>query len=253
MSAALELPAPGLLWRHLRRAWGRSYAGDADPEIRLGARDCHCHVLPAVDDGSRDLAESRAMLRLLIDVGVRQVVATPHVYAGAPNDLDALRRRFDAFVVAVADLPLALELGAEYHLDATMAARITQGEVLAFGLERYVLVECPPGGGVPVSLLRIINLLADRGYTPLLAHVERYAWLRGPDRDGIAAVLRGAGARFQVNRAIGGAQPGRGPRGRALAWLKARGWIDEVGSDLHRATPDGRPDVRPAAGYALDT
>lgn len=54
--------------------------------------------------------------------------------------------------------------------------------------------------------------------------------------------LRSAGCRFQVNRTIGSVnQPGHGERGALLAWLQERGWIDEVGSDLHRATPEGRP------------
>jgi HAE1 family hydrophobic/amphiphilic exporter-1 len=35
--------------------------------------------------------------------------------------------------------------------------------------------------------------------------------------------------------------PGEGQRGRFLAKLIERDWIDEVGSDLHRPTPEGRP------------
>ena len=211
--------------------------------IALRPRDCHCHVLPGVDDGSRDLAESRAMLQILIDAGARRVIATPHIFPDRfPNEPEPLRERFAALRDAVADLPVKLELGAEHYLDETLLARIAAGRVLAFGPERYVLFECLPGGPVPVDLMAVVHSLTERGYTPLLAHVERYAWLRGPDRDEIAADLRAAGVRFQVNRTVGAVnQPGRGARGASLVWLQARGWVDEVGSDLHRATPEGRP------------
>lgn len=223
----------------------RGRAGDDAPAdaIDLRARDCHCHVLPGVDDGSRNLDESRAMLRLLIEAGVRRVIATPHVFpARYPNEPEELRARFDALAAAVADLPVELELGAEHYLDETLHDRILAGRVLAFGRERYVLFECFPGGPLPVDLMRVVHTLSDRGYTPLIAHVERYAWLRGPERDEVAEDLRAAGARFQVNRTVGEInRPGRGSRGAVLQWLQARGWIDEVGSDLHRATPEGRP------------
>lgn len=207
------------------------------PAVALRPRDCHCHVLPGVDDGSRDLAESRAMLQLLRAAGVQRVIATPHVFPiRFPNEPEDLRRRFEALVAAVADIPVALELGAEHYLDETLGERIAARRVLAFGPEQYVLFEALATGPVPVDLMPTVQALVDRGYTPLLAHVERYAWLRGPDRDELASDLRAAGCRFQVN---GTTDAGHGPRAAALPWLQRHGWIDEVGSDLHRAGPGG--------------
>jgi tyrosine-protein phosphatase YwqE len=236
---------PGFFQRIQQLFTGRAATGTSSEsaEIVLRPRDCHCHVIPGVDDGSRDLEESRAMLRLLIDAGARRVIATSHIFPGRfPNEPEQLRPRFDALCAAVADLPVELELGAEHYLDETLHARVLAKRLLAFGPERYVLFECLPGGPVPVDLMAVVYALADGGYTPLLAHVERYAWLRGPDREEIAADLRAAGVRFQVNRTVGAMnRPGHGPRVATLAWVQERGWIDEVGSDLHRATPEGRP------------
>jgi protein-tyrosine phosphatase len=232
---------PGLL-HLLKRLLPRPGDG-AHAAIGLRPRDCHCHVIPGVDDGSRSLTESRDMLSLLIDAGARRVIATPHVFPGRfPNEPEQLRPRFDALRDAVADLPVELELGAEHYLDETLRSRVEARRVLEFGPERYVLFECLPSGPLPVDLMAVVHALAAGGYTPLLAHVERYPWLRGPERDEIAADLRAAGCRFQVNRTVGSMnQPGRGSRGEILAWLQTCGWIDEVGSDLHRATPEGRP------------
>ena len=215
------------------------------PKVALRERDCHTHVIPGVDDGSRTLGESLDMLRLLHAAGVRTVISTSHIFPGRfPNEPEGLRRGFDALVRAVdeAGIPVALELGAEHWLDDSLLARVVNDRVLAFGPERYVLFETNTGPTVPLGLFEVVHALRDREYTPLLAHVERYAWLWDDAGDEVLADLRSAGARFQVNRTHerSGGPTGRG-RSKSLAHLLSLGWIDEVGSDLHRATADGRP------------
>lgn len=44
--------------------------------------DTHCHLLPGVDDGPKDLQESEAMLKELYMQGVRKVIVTPHYRKG---------------------------------------------------------------------------------------------------------------------------------------------------------------------------
>jgi len=218
-----------------------------DREITLRPRDCHCHVIPGVDDGSRDMEMSLAMLRLLAGAGARTVVCTSHMYPGKyDNSIDTLRPVFDAVTerAAAAGIGVTLELGAEHYLDDGLAGRVRSGDVIAFGSERYLLFETHTGEHAPCTLMATVRAMVDCGYTPLLAHVERYAWLRGDEGAELGEDLRAAGTKFQVNRTVGKMNvPGEGSRGRFLAELLERGWIDEVGSDLHRATPDGRPFV----------
>jgi tyrosine-protein phosphatase YwqE len=104
------------------------------------------------------------------------------------------------------------------------------------------LFETHTGEHEPPQLMDVVYGLVERGYTPLVAHVERYRYLRTPEGLEICEDLRAAGAKFQVNRTVGKTNlPGRGHRGEFIATLIERGWIDEVGSDLHRPTQDGRP------------
>lgn len=213
--------------------------------IRLRPRDCHTHVIPGVDDGSRSMKESLAMLGLLRESGAQTVIATPHIYPGRfDNEPEPLRRAFDGLVRAASaeGIDVELELGAEHYLDDSLVARIERGDFIAFGPEKYVLFETSIDEHVPGPLFDVVHSLTERGYTPLVAHVERYRYLRGEEGREVFEDLRAAGAKFQVNRTVGKVNvPGRGQRGEVIAWLLARGWIDEVGSDLHRPTAAGRP------------
>ena len=47
--------------------------------------DMHCHILPGVDDGSRDMDTTRKMLARAYEQGIRNMVATPHFMMGEDN------------------------------------------------------------------------------------------------------------------------------------------------------------------------
>lgn len=220
-----------------------------DGVVQLRPRDCHTHVIPEVDDGSRSMAESLAMLRMLQQQGVQRVIATPHIYPGRfDNEPDPLRRAFDGLQEAVQreqDITVELELGAEHYLDNSLVGRIKAGNILSFGPERYVLFETTTSGTPPEALMDVCFVLADRGFTPLIAHVERYRYLRGEAGFERLEDLRAAGAKFQVNRTPAKSRPN--PRSKFIEQLQAQQWIDEVGSDLHRPTASGRPEAPPKA------
>lgn len=226
-----------------------------DDGVALRERDCHTHVIPGIDDGSRSMEESLKMLALLRREGAKTVVATSHMFpARFDNHADGLKRGFEALESARAEagIEVTLQLGAEHYLDDGFVERIKAGHIVAFGPERYVLFETTTGPHAPPALLSVVHELRERGYVPLVAHIERYAYLRGEEGHEIVEDLRAAGARFQVNRTVGKAnRPGVGGRGQMIQWLMQRDWIDEVGSDLHRPTREGRPyagDELPAAG-----
>lgn len=59
--------------------------------------DFHTHILPGMDDGSRDVRESLQMLTLESEQGVQETLLTPHFYAHFDKISSFLERREHSF------------------------------------------------------------------------------------------------------------------------------------------------------------
>jgi tyrosine-protein phosphatase YwqE len=191
-----------------------------------GMTDVHTHLLPGVDDGSQHVDDSVEILRFMWELGVRRVYLTPHIMADLPeNTPEALRTRFDAFLN---DCPsgLELQLAAEYMLDAGFAPLVGRG-LLAMSA-RHVLVETsylsPPPG-----LNDILYDLSLAGYQPVLAHPERYRYMRETDY----RKWKDKGCKLQLNLfSLSGAYGLAAERN--ACFLLKQGLYDYLGSDVHQ-------------------
>jgi tyrosine-protein phosphatase YwqE len=85
-------------------------------------------------------------------------------------------------------------------------------------------------------LNELIFALKSFGYSPLLAHVERYHFLQ--DDFKLAIELKRLGVSFQVNHPSF-MLPATSRRGNLARLLYKKGMIDVLGSDMHRATVGG--------------
>lgn len=195
--------------------------------------DIHSHLLPGVDDGVADWEQALACLRQLADWGIRKVVTTPHVsrdwYPNKTADLRRGQRTLQA-LVEEHQLPLTVEVAAEYMLDDFFPELLQSGDVLTFGEPNYLLVETG-WASAPLGLENLLFRAQTQGYTPLLAHPERYRYYHD-DEAGLAR-LREMGCLFQLNWMSLTGRYGRSAR-RQAGRLLERGWVDFLGSDLHR-------------------
>ena len=206
----------------------------------IGELDAHCHLLPGIDDGPPNDREALAIARSLLEMGVRTVVATPHVISDVyPNSTDVILEGVSRMRRLLSDSGLALEVlaGAEYYAENDLLDLVAKDDLLAFGPEKYVLFESPVEHQ-PMVLEEVVFNLKSAGYTPLLAHVERYRYLQ-TDHD-LVERLRRLGVCFQVNHPSF-LLPKTSHRGEMARWLYTRGFVDLLGTDLHRAFPSMRP------------
>ena len=146
--------------------------------IMNGIVDFHSHILPGIDDGSKSLEESIAMLRMEAEQGIRHVVATPHFYAQHDAIEDFLERR------AESEMLLRKEMEKYEGLpDITVGAEvyffrgICQSDVvkkLTVGSSPYCMVEMPVSNWTDSMYRELEQIYFDQGIMPIVAHMDRY-------------------------------------------------------------------------------
>lgn len=195
--------------------------------------DIHSHLLPGVDDGVVSLEQTLVCLRQLADWGIRHVVTTPHVSQDwYPNTTATLLDGQTTLRALVAEhqLPLTIEVAAEYMLDDLFLDLLRADQLLSFGQQRYVLFET--GWASPPNFLNeIIFHLLTQGYQPLLAHPERYTYYHKDPK--LLGELHASGCLFQLNWGSLTGRYGRRVEAQARKLLTNQ-WVDFVGSDLHQ-------------------
>jgi protein-tyrosine phosphatase len=199
----------------------------------MKAVDLHLHLLPGVDDGARDLAESLAHARRLVEAGVVEATVTPHVSPDVKLEVSTIPARTTALQAELdsARIPLRLHPGGELH--PRRAATITDAELalIAHGPPgaRWVLLEVP-FRGIDSRFVALCSALRERGVNTVIAHPERADHGLELLREPVAA-----GAVLQVNvDSLLGAH-GVDARERA-AWLVRTGRAYVLASDGHPGT-----------------
>lgn len=140
--------------------------------------EVHCHFLPGVDDGCRDVEESLACLRIMAEAGYAKIFCTPHVGPdGCPETLDmsAVLERLETLRThaAQANIPVELKPGGEVRIRHEMPEILARFGVPSFGHEgKYVLVDTWEEKW-PAWQTRAIEWLQKKGLTVILAHPER--------------------------------------------------------------------------------
>ena len=200
--------------------------------------DFHTHILPNMDDGAKNVEISGNMLAQEYEQGVKEILLTPHYY-GKRTESQFLLMRAEACETIKAHLPdgMKVRLGAEILM--TGVNDPTDEALCALAIEgtKCVLFELPYGEWNEMLLARISDFIADTGYAPVIAHVERYEEiLKNP---AIVTMLVNMGCYIQVNAE---AFLDKRTKGFAYALLK-HGLIHCLGSDAHNDT-DRAPNLK---------
>ncbi|HJF87493.1 MAG TPA: tyrosine protein phosphatase [Companilactobacillus farciminis] len=138
--------------------------------------DLHCHILPGVDDGSKDMQMSLDLAKAAVDQGITNSLVTPHHMDGEyTNHKQDVIRKTNEFQKALdnAGIPLSVFASQEVHLTGELMDAIAKDDILFMDeTNRYILLEMPHDG-IPEYTADMIFDLTTRGITPVIAHPER--------------------------------------------------------------------------------
>lgn len=190
--------------------------------------DCHTHILPGVDDGSRSVEQSLEMLREEARLGVDTILLTPHFYPEECSPAAFLARRRQAWKrleeCLEPGMP-ALILGAEvYYFEGIGSAR-EMADLRVQGTTLFLL-EMPMCRWTERMISDVLELNRRPDFQVVLAHIERY--LDDQPSKTIGLLLE-AGVLLQSNVSFFARWSTR----RKAASMLAKGQIHMLGSDCH--------------------
>lgn len=186
--------------------------------------DIHSHILYGVDDGSKDLSMSLVMLKEEMEEGVSTVYLTPHQNKQTLTG-PLLKERYQSFLDEIKDrgIDLDIRLGSEIYYYPGLKQDLLSGKALTMDESKYVLVEFSTRTETNVS--EIVYELVIAGFIPIIAHIERYPYLKKQDYFDI----KDAGALIQINASSFKHFSSRG----IIKYLLKNDLVDYVGSDAH--------------------
>ncbi len=162
--------------------------------------DIHSHILPGLDDGARDMAESLEFARCYERTGIKRVIATPHFLPGT-----AWTAGKDIVRQSVRDLQASLDRhnidlqvfpGMEIAFHKRLEERLCTDSFLPLGESGYYLIE-PSFQNEQDLLLASLTSLLTMGKKIILAHPERIVSLHN-QLDALADLVK-LGLLIQVN------------------------------------------------------
>lgn len=135
--------------------------------------DYHCHILPAFDDGAKDIETSNQMLDKMQEQGIENIVLTSHFYPHREKSVtDFLERREKAFS-EISHRNFSFYPAAEIAVERGIS-ELKDIEKLAVQGTKLILLELPFNNAGRWVIDEIHNIICDTGLKPILAHIHRY-------------------------------------------------------------------------------
>lgn len=193
--------------------------------------DMHSHILPGIDDGAQELKDSIEMAQRFVSMGFRKLIATPHImadyYRNTPERIQKSLGILNDELLRC-NIPLDVSAAAEYYLDETLAKTIASKNLLSFG-NNYILFELSYINS-PKNLEATIKSLQDAGFSPVLAHPERYPYMHANIDD--YERIKDIGCDLQLNTISLTGYYGKHVR-KAAENLVDANLVSFIGSDMH--------------------
>ena len=151
-------------------------------DFSIISTDIHSHLIPSIDDGSKDLETSVKIIKKLSDLGFKKIITTPHIMSDLyRNDSKTIINGLKVLQQEVVKqkIDINLSAAAEYYIDYEFVQNIGKQDFLTFG-NNFLLIE-HSFHEAPKDFFNIIFSLQTEGYNVVLAHPERYQFYQIDD------------------------------------------------------------------------
>ncbi|KAB2953774.1 capsular biosynthesis protein [Heliorestis acidaminivorans] len=200
--------------------------------------DIHCHILPDLDDGAKNIDQALALAQQAYQQGISTIIATPHYIEGTvetnPEEITQACQQLTAKLKAQ-QIELTIQTGQEVYLSPDTALHYQEGKILTLAQSSYLLIELPMHQ-YPLWVEESLYELTLLGLRPILAHPERYREFRKSTKE--LHQLAASGLLMQINAGSILGQYGSKVEAQAEKLLE-EGLISFIGSDAH--SPQNRP------------
>ncbi|WP_299837400.1 CpsB/CapC family capsule biosynthesis tyrosine phosphatase [uncultured Tenacibaculum sp.] len=193
--------------------------------------DIHSHLLPGIDDGAKNIEDSISLITKMKSYGIENFITTPHILGDVyPNTPELIKEKLNEVNNALAEkgIDVKIQAAAEYMMDEKFSQLLSEGNILILR-DNFILVEMSYFNA-PYNLYDILFEIQLKGYKPVLAHPERYAFYHKDFQNFYK--LKKAGCLFQLNLLSLTEQYGKGVQSTAEKLIK-EGLYDFVGTDTH--------------------
>src|SRR6185437_15661334 len=98
--------------------------------------DMHSHVLPGIDDGAQTVQDSIGLVKRMMALGIKKIIATPHIMADYyKNTAETINA---SLAILKAELKkqkinIPIEAAAEHYFDETFEERIDDNKLMTMG------------------------------------------------------------------------------------------------------------------------
>jgi len=162
--------------------------------------DIHCHILPGIDDGPKDVKTALKMAKIAVKDGIEIIIATPHCYDGVFDcqsyDIIALCAEFNE-LLNQQKINLMVLPGAEIRLVPELIQLVDEGETVVLGGFVSTLLLELPEIFIPHVVENTISMLCRRGVRCIIAHPERNSLILSKNELITGMVF--AGAELQIS------------------------------------------------------
>lgn len=195
--------------------------------------DFHTHILPNIDDGSRNIEETFNLINEAKEAGFEGIILTSH-YIENYYETNVPER--DVWVNAISEnlrnkgLDIDLYLGNEIYLSENMMELLEQGKASTINNSCYVLFEMPLNSE-PMNLYDVIYSLQENKLIPVLAHPERYSFIQKEPELVFDLIEKGVLMQANYGSILG--QYGEKPQ-IIVRKLLENNMIHFLGTDVHR-------------------